>query len=357
MNVYGIRTDQLARYWTSGHGKALRDDGDTKVAVCTDCHGIHDVLRGSEPTSRTHPFNVPDTCATCHADAELMAQYDLSVEVVDEYRRSVHGDLLLNQRDSGAPTCASCHGNHSATPPGFATVGAVCGQCHQGAAEYFEESIHASMEGHKGCVQCHGGGENRHFHLIERITKPSGVLIERYAHLLATEPDPTPEQVAQAINPSPKEIINRALATCLDCHDEIEEDESLPKLFGLIDQIADAERLYVETANRLDRLGRGVLLVENQRFKFQDAKTHLIGLAPLQHTLDNERVAGKVEELEAVCAEVNGGLDNLEEGLRLRKLALVPIWAFAILFAWVLYIKFKQLKKAYVTPLPIGERS
>jgi len=104
MNVYGIRTDQLARYWTSGHGKTLRDKGDDRVAVCTDCHGVHDILKHTEPASRTNPFNVPDTCATCHTDAELMGAYDLPVEVVDEYRHSVHGDLLLN-REIGRASC------------------------------------------------------------------------------------------------------------------------------------------------------------------------------------------------------------------------------------------------------------
>ncbi len=33
------RTDQLAEYWTSGHGKALKATGDTKVATCISCHG------------------------------------------------------------------------------------------------------------------------------------------------------------------------------------------------------------------------------------------------------------------------------------------------------------------------------
>ena len=33
------RTDQLAEYWTSGHGKALKATGDPKVATCISCHG------------------------------------------------------------------------------------------------------------------------------------------------------------------------------------------------------------------------------------------------------------------------------------------------------------------------------
>ena len=32
------RTDQLAEYWTSGHGKQLKATGDAKVATCISCH-------------------------------------------------------------------------------------------------------------------------------------------------------------------------------------------------------------------------------------------------------------------------------------------------------------------------------
>lgn len=354
MNPYGLRTDQLARYWTSGHGKRLSAKGDDRVAVCIDCHGSHDILPSHKPASQTHALNIPGTCATCHADAELMEEFDLPVEVVDEYRQSVHGRLLFEQQDTGAPTCATCHGNHSAMPPGFATVGAVCGQCHQHAASSFATSIHATQEEHKGCVQCHGGGEGKHFHLIERITKPTGVLIQRYARLLASEPAPTPEQITESIHPDPKQIITRTLPTCMECHEEIDEDESLPKLFDLLDAIADAERLYVKTGRRLDEIGQGVLLVDRQRFLFEDAKTHLIELAPLQHTLDNEKVAAKVAELNAVCSQVNDELDELEQGLLLRHWALVPIWVFSILFAALWYAKYKQLKAKYVKPLPHG---
>ncbi|HUU85529.1 MAG TPA: hypothetical protein VM243_18675 [Phycisphaerae bacterium] len=351
MNPYGLRTDQLSRYWTSGHGKALKERGDERVAVCVDCHGWHDILPGHEPGSKTHPLNVPGTCARCHSDANLMGAYDLPVEVVTEYRASVHGHLLLEQKDTGAPTCATCHGNHSAMPPGFATVGAVCGQCHQHAAQQFATSVHAEAEGHKGCVQCHGGGEGSHYHMIERITQPAGVLIQRYAHLLSTEPSPTPEQVTEAIHPDPKRIMTQALPTCTECHDDPAEDENLPRLFALLDEIADAERHYVQTAARLDEVGQGVLLVENQRFKFEDAKTHLIELSPVQHSLDNDLVAEKVAALNQVCEEVNAELDELQAGLRLRNLALIPIWAFAVVFSVLLYVKYKMLKRAYVKPL------
>ena len=350
MNPYGIRTDQLARYWTSGHGKTLRNKGDDRVAVCIDCHTSHEILSGKEPESRTNPLHVPDTCGICHADAKLMAEFNLP-EVTDEYRQSVHGRLLLEQGDAGAPTCATCHGNHSAVPPGFATVGAVCGQCHQRAADNFATSIHSTQPGFKGCVQCHGGGEGRHYHRIAKITKPTGVMLERYTHLLSSSPIPTTLEVADTIHPDPKQLIKQVLPTCTECHEEPAEDKSLLKLFGLLDTIADAERYYVQTAHHLDQVGHGVLLVDNQQFEFEEARTHLIALAPLQHTLNNATVEAKVTELKKVCDKVNAELTDLEDGLYWRYRALVPIWGFAILFAVALYMKYKSLHAAYVKPL------
>ncbi len=351
MNPYGLRTDQLARYKTSGHGKALYGRQDERVAVCSDCHGSpHAILAADHPQSRTHPLNVPDMCGTCHEDHALMEDYDLAVEVVGEYRDSVHGRLLLEQHDTGAPTCASCHGNHSAMPPGFATVGAVCGQCHRQDAEHFAASIHGELEDFEGCVPCHGGGEGTHFHLIQRITKPVGLMTARYADLLSTEETPTPERITEAIHPEPKRIMARAVASCLECHDELDEDENLPKLFATLDQIAGAERRYVQTAKRLDDVGRGVLLVESARFKFGDAKTHLIALGPLQHRLDDSSVAERVAELHAICDEVNQDLDELEAGLSLRYRLLVPIWAVALIFSVMLYVKYRKCKAVWVKP-------
>ncbi len=348
MNPFGLRTDQLARYWTSGHGTTLKEKGDDRVAVCIDCHGAHDILPAREPMSRANPANVPDTCSVCHANQALMSEYGLPVEVVSEYRNSVHGKLLHEQGDLGAPTCASCHGNHAAMPPGFKTVGAVCGRCHQHASELFATSIHATQEEHKGCVQCHGGGEDRHFHYIERITKPPGMMIQRYARLLKSNATPSDAQIAESIHPDAKKIVTHALPTCLACHEELEEDESLPKLFVLLDDIAEAERYYVQTADRLAKVGQGVLLVDNQRFLLEDANTHLIALAPIQHTLDNEAVATKVAELNTVCDQINAELDELETGLRQRHNALIPIWGFAGCFSLVLYTKFKILKRDWV---------
>ena len=67
-----LRTDQLSQYQTSVHGKR-QAAGDTKVAVCTDCHGVHDLRPASDTRSKVHPLNIAATCSRCHGNAEYMA--------------------------------------------------------------------------------------------------------------------------------------------------------------------------------------------------------------------------------------------------------------------------------------------
>ena len=50
-----LRTDQFAQYLTSVHGKR-RVQGDDRVAVCTDCHGVHDLRPASDTRSKVSPF-------------------------------------------------------------------------------------------------------------------------------------------------------------------------------------------------------------------------------------------------------------------------------------------------------------
>ncbi len=62
-------------------------------------------------------------------------------------------------------------------------------------------------------------------------------------------------------------------------------------------------------------------------------------------------MSAKVTELNAVCDRVNAELNELEHGLRLRHMALVPIWVFALVFAALLYAEYKRLKAVHVKPL------
>jgi nitrate/TMAO reductase-like tetraheme cytochrome c subunit len=153
----GLRTDQLSQYQTSVHGKLLAK-GDTKVAVCTDCHGVHDLRAPSDAASRVHPLNVAKTCARCHADASYMKGYSIPTDQFAKYSTSVHHEAMVVRGDLSAPTCTTCHGNHGAAPPGVDSVRNVCSNCHVFQAQMYEKSTHKAAfqsAGLPGCVVCH----------------------------------------------------------------------------------------------------------------------------------------------------------------------------------------------------------
>jgi bacterioferritin-associated ferredoxin len=160
-----MRVDQLSEYLTSVHGKRLKQ-GDTKVAACVDCHGVHNILAVSDTRAPVYPSNVATTCGRCHADAAYMKEYKIPTDQVAHYQKSVHAEVLAGG-DTSAPTCTTCHGNHGATPPGVTSVANVCGTCHVFFAQLFEKSPHQeafAKMGLPGCVQCHSNHE---------IVKPS----------------------------------------------------------------------------------------------------------------------------------------------------------------------------------------
>lgn len=55
-------------YFETYHGK-VSQLGFTKTAKCYDCHGAHDILPTTDPTSRLSRNNVVETCKQCHEGA------------------------------------------------------------------------------------------------------------------------------------------------------------------------------------------------------------------------------------------------------------------------------------------------
>ena len=153
-----LRIDQVAEYYTSVHGKRLKEQSDQKVATCASCHTPHSIRPPSDSRSSVHPTRVANTCGSCHANAAYMAPYKIPTDQLEQYQQSVHWKMIINKSDLSAPTCNDCHGNHGAAPPGVSSVANVCGQCHAVNAELFNKSAHSKIfaqMGISGCATCH----------------------------------------------------------------------------------------------------------------------------------------------------------------------------------------------------------
>ncbi len=112
MAGYRIPTDQLAKYKTSVHWKAMTDKGDLSAPTCNKCHGNH----GASPPGVKWVGNV---CGQCHS---VMGEL---------FRKSVHAKAFA---DMGNPGCATCHENHAIQQASDEMLGlggkAVCATCH-----------------------------------------------------------------------------------------------------------------------------------------------------------------------------------------------------------------------------------
>jgi len=70
---YGLETERLTTFIDSYHGLKSKA-GDTHVANCASCHGVHRILPSSDPTSTINPTNLQHTCGECHPNiSEKMA--------------------------------------------------------------------------------------------------------------------------------------------------------------------------------------------------------------------------------------------------------------------------------------------
>jgi hypothetical protein len=75
MDKYNLSSDVYSIYKRSWHGvdisvyKARWGAVWHDSAVCTDCHGIHDMRKTSDPDSKVNPKNLLATCQKCHPTA------------------------------------------------------------------------------------------------------------------------------------------------------------------------------------------------------------------------------------------------------------------------------------------------
>ena len=304
-----VATDQLSSYKTSVHGQLLQK-GDTQVAVCTDCHGVHGIHSASDARSSVYPLNIPATCGRCHADADYMKNYEIPTDQIAQYETSVHGKALLEKGDQAAPACNDCHGNHGASPPGAPSIAFICGQCHLNNSELFFASPHRSAFAELGlpeCETCHGNHDIQH---------------------------PTDSMLgagSQSICTNCHEEDSPGFATAVTMHDKI---ETLKGQILLADSlVAKAERAGME--------------VSEAKFELKDADDALIKSRTMIHSLSVDRITEVISGgAKLADSAQQAGRSALAE-LQFRRKGLAISIIFIFLLASGLYLKIKEVDKKH----------
>jgi formate dehydrogenase gamma subunit len=125
MEPSGLTTQPYVAYQESVHGRGIAA-GIMRSAVCTDCHGSHEILSAMDSKSPIFKFNVPATCGKCHEPVQR------------QFEGSIHGQAI-SHGDWQAPVCTDCHGIHgikAKNDPNSAVSGlnlaqATCSRCHE----------------------------------------------------------------------------------------------------------------------------------------------------------------------------------------------------------------------------------
>jgi hypothetical protein len=291
MRPYGLRTDALAAWRTSHHGKAFLEKAATDAATCTDCHGVHDVLRVKDARSPAYRVNVPATCGGCHADAAKMKRHGVESTAVADFARSVHGERLA-RGEPGVPSCADCHDAHAATPPGALEVADVCGSCPQETRDRFRESPHfaASQRGMmQQCVTCHGNHAVSHPGYAKFDTPP------------ATKTD------------------DGSGVHCLTCHEKPDDPGHRAAVeFGT--GLREAEAAMAKAVAEVAALQSEGFHMDDERDALDRARRELIRTVPLTHTADVHRVHGALRQARSLVEEALAGCETSTRQVRDRRI-------------------------------------
>lgn len=303
MKPFGLSTDQYAQYITSGHGRRLAQ-GDTRVAICTDCHGVHRIVSRAEPTSPVAARNIAATCGRCHSDAALMAEYKLPADQVEKFRRSVHGAALYDDGHPSAPTCATCHGKHGAIALHGGASGTTCGHCHSRTREYFNESPHkkAAEAGKMSeCVSCHG---------YHDTPPPDHSLFDR---------------------------------VCQQCHATDSKEFVIGQKIKTVLTQAEAElRSAVTEMKHMEVQSPSVARFQS---RLQQAWAHQMEALPVQHTLQTERVDDLARKARSLTLDVQSSLHGVKEDLHMRYLVLALAWIFILFAVGVAYLYGRERRR------------
>jgi len=289
MRQYALEPVTREEYLISRHGQSLLLEGDTLAPSCGDCHGSHAIYPRTDPRSPVSPARISSTCAECHSDPSRVPE-GLPVGQYEEWTGSAHGQALLVRHNEQSAHCASCHGSHSALPPGAQEIPNVCGKCHQLVREAYYQGPHgqarAGAEGGVPCTGCHANHET---------AMPSFSDIGSLCQTCHA-----PESAEAVAGLELQELILHAEAASGRAHEAVE--------------------ILVEAGER----------TEDEEIRLQELDTNVRRLMVSAHTLDPVAVDESTRGILSWAEGVVQRAESVEEHRWERKLLGIPLWLLLV---------------------------
>lgn len=333
---------------------------------CHDCHGGDPSsfeavqAHGGDFKGSLGKLETVDVCASCHSDPDQMRQYGLTAGQIAELRTSRHGQLLLDEGNLDAPSCADCHDPHTTLHSDDARSGvhptnisATCARCHDdeslmapygiptGQVAEHRHSAHgiALFEDQNfaapTCVGCHGS----HAALPPDVGEISNVCGRCHVNVRrAFDAGPHGRMEGRAAplgctgchsnHDTERVATDRVADTCVGCHEPGSSETLLGEEVEQVLLRAESEMERAEEA--LHELVRGGHEVSDERFRLRAAHTEFRTLETLQHALDLEQMDDLARLIASASLDIRGKAEVSAEERWERKLFILPVWFFAL---------------------------
>ncbi len=160
--------DAINQFNRGMHGRAFLAN-DVNAPSCRDCHGTHNIIKSSNPESKTYKMNIPYLCGSCHKEgAPVSRLYNIAEHnILENYSHDIHGQGLLKKGLIVTATCNDCHGNHLVLPHtntnstvSAKNIAKTCMNCHARIEDVHTKVINNELWEKKpgaipSCTDCH----------------------------------------------------------------------------------------------------------------------------------------------------------------------------------------------------------
>lgn len=350
---------------------------------CADCHGgdpnaatVDDSMSPAagyigSPAKK----DVPALCASCHANVEMMRQYNLATDQYSQYLQSTHG-LRLAAGDENVAVCADCHGSHKtlkANDPGSsvypANVPALCAHCHADEElmapykiptdqyDLYRQSVHGhaliDQQDFRSptCATCHGthGLAPPGFQEVANVCGDCHSATQEYylksAHAQA---EGGPKCVTchgryDVGKPSEAMYLGDEPRHCGSCH--ARESEEGYTVGAFYDMINDAASAYDQAETSIAAARRLGMLVASQEALMNEANTSLVTARAAQHEVDAKKVLEMTSKARDLANQAKAEAEASLAQSRFRRGAMVVAVAAIGLTIAALYMLKRELER------------
>lgn len=335
----GGKYAEIARQWEESYFASVG-------VTCADCHGgdpgAEDAMAAKSPEAGyigvPDRKDIPSLCGSCHANPEKMLPYELPVDQLRQYEKSIHGRLLA-QGDENVATCFDCHGGHGARAADDpksdvypTNLPATCARCHADEEymepydisteqyEIYRRSVHgvALLEEQNleapTCATCHGShgaalpGHAEAIDVCGRCHSVEERYYLRGGHGRGRQkgseaPRCTTCHGRYDVRPASLELfVGDEPRHCGSCHASgTLERAAIDKMYRTLDR---AERAFQAAAEALDEAQASGLSLDSLEPRLEEAETRLAEAAAAQHELGLKTIEEKTGEVESISAEI-----------------------------------------------------